>query len=755
MKQKIGVLTVHKNINYGANLQAFASSTYLIKQGYDCKVIDYTLPEHEKANHLFSWLKQSWDGEKNKSLSRKLKLALALTLSMGWKRKRLKAFNGFRKKQMPLYPVCDSVSDISKLNLDTVICGSDQVWNTGIMGGVVPAFYGEIGGVKKRISYAASMGKNEFTEEEKILVKRLVNDIDYCSVRESDAADYMSSLSGREVDVVCDPVFLLDKSDYEKIQGKRKIKSEYVLLYSIIHDDKMTEMARDYAKRNNLKLVEICMSKDKGASHTQIVTYGPCEFLNAFAYANTIFTNSFHGTAFSLIYEKKFYIVNNKHGGSRIVNILDKAGATCRLVEDSYEECTGELDYTAVKNNLKEYVKGSKEFLNKALVAEKVTVASEKCVGCGACSAVCKLGAVKMSRDNEGFLTSFIDTSKCVDCGQCKSVCPALNNVAKHSEPSDVYAFKAEDGLRKNSTSGGAFAALATEMIQRGGALYGASLNRGFKVYHKRIDKTEDLGLLQGTKYLQSDVCSVYSLIESDLKSGKEVLFSGTPCQVDGINSFVRQRRLPQDKLYTVDIICHGVPSSRVFDDYMEWLTKEYKSRVVEYKFRHKGISWRGNSCYAKLENGLELKNGKKLSGFMNLYYSNNITRNSCYQCQYTSLERVSDLTISDYWGLENLSREFEDSLGVSMVMVNTEKGKELFDKVNGDRIEGSTECAKQPQLKHPTEKPVTREAFWQQYEKNGVVPVLKNYGGIKNPNITTRIKSLIKGFKRTSKEKK
>ena len=744
MKEKVGVITVHKNINYGANLQAFASSTYLRKNGYDCKVIDYTLPEHEKQNHLLSWLKQSWDGEKNKSLSRKFKLAIALTLSMGWKRKRLKAFDKFRKKHMPLYRESKSISDIEKLGLDAVICGSDQVWNTTIMGGVVPAFYGEIGGVKNKISYAASMGKNEFTEEEKQLVSRLLNEIDYCSVRENDAAEYLAILSGKSIDVVCDPVFLLEKQDYEKIQGKRKIKNDYVLLYSIIQDENMTKIAKEYAAKKGLELVEICMSKDGKATHKQIATYGPCEFLNAFAYADTVFTNSFHGTAFSLIYEKKFYIVNNKHGGSRITNILEKAGAMCRLVENSYEEASQELDFSLVKNNLQEYVKSSKEFLNRALSANKTTVAGSSCVGCGACRAVCRLDAIRLVRNNEGFLEGFIDSNKCVDCGQCKSVCPALNEVEKHKAPVEIYAFKAEDKVRSGSTSGGAFTAMATAVIEHGGVAYGVSMDKGFKVSHKRVDRVEDLALLQGTKYLQSDVSSVYSQVAEDLKANREVLFSGTPCHVDGLIRFVNQKKLPTETLYTVDIICHGVPSSRVFDDYMEWLSSQFKSSVVEYKFRDKRISWRGNSCYAKLENGTELKNGKKLSGFMNLYYSNNITRNSCYECKYTSYERVSDMTISDYWGLEGFAKDFEDALGVSMVMVNTERGRALLDKTAGERIEGKVECAKQPQLKHPTEKPQSRDAFWKSYEDKGISVVLKNYGGVKRDSIKTTIKKLL-----------
>ena len=129
----------------------------------------------------------------------------------------------------------------------------------------------------------------------------------------------------------------------------------------------------------------------------------------------------------------------------------------------------------------------------------------------------------------------------------------------------------------------------------------------------------------------------------------------------------------------------------------------------------------------------------------MNLYYSNNITRKSCYECQYTTRERVSDLTISDYWGLENLSREFEDTLGVSMILVNTDKGRALFEKTKGIRIEGNLDCAKQPQLNCPTEKPQERDAFWQSYEKDGVATVLKTHGGVKRDSMKTSIKNLLK----------
>lgn len=738
MSKKTGIITVHKNVNYGANLQAFASSRYLCKQGYDCRVIDYTLPEHEKSNHLLSWLKQSWDGEKNKSLSRKLKLAAALLLSMPRKHRRLKAFAKFRKTHIGLTPVCKSIGDVERLCLDTVICGSDQIWNPTITGGIKPIFFSSVNGVKTRISYAASMGRDKFDDADEEKVKQLVSALDYCSVREENTAEYISSLTGRKVETVCDPVFLLDRADYEAVSAKRLFKKDYILLYSVVHNDALSAIAKAYADRHGLKLIEICAAKDKNATHKQITTFGPSEFLSAFQHAKTVFTNSFHGTAFSLIFEKDFYIVDNKEGGSRITNLLSKVGLGRRLVSSTVDEDFEAIDYEKSNALLGEYVSSSKRFLENAMKSDKVAVTEKGCLGCGACAAICKFDAIRLVKSEEGFLSTLIDQNKCVDCKMCKRVCPTLNEPAKHEPPQDVYAFKAEDALREESTSGGAFAALAEAVIKEGGVFYGAAQGEDFSVSHIRGETMLDLQKMQGTKYLPSDMTACYARIEADLLAGRKVLFSGTPCQVDGVKRFITAKRLPEENIYFVDIICHGVPSPAFYEAYMRWLEKEYGSKVVEYKFRSKKLSWRGSSCYARLSNGMEFKNEKKLCAFMNTYYSDHITRESCYTCPYTSKDRVSDLTISDYWGLENLDKSFEDALGVSMLLVNTDKGRTLLEKMKGEKIVGSLEIAKQPQLTHPTARPATRDEFWLVYRQKGIKPLLKKYGGMKCDSLKT-----------------
>lgn len=745
MSKKIGVITVHKNVNYGANLQAFASCKYLNKLGYDCSLIDYTLPEHEKSTHLFSWLKQSWDGEPNKSLQRKVKLAVALAMSAPWKHKRLKAFSVFRKKYIKTTPFCENLQEIAALGLDTMVCGSDQIWNPTITNGVQPIFFGEVNGIEKRISYAASVGKDKFDKEDEEKIKELVCQLDYCSVREENTAEYISSFTNKTIETVCDPVFLLDLEDYKSVTSRRLIKKEYVFLYSVVHNECLTEIAKDYAEKHGLELIEICASKDKNATHKQITSYGPSEFLSCLQYAKTVFTNSFHGTAFSLIFEKDFYIVDNKAGGSRITNLLSKVGLLERLISKTIEKDFVPINYIIVKELLQEYVSASKTFLENALKAPKSFLSANACMGCGACQAVCKFDALRLIKNKEGFLTATIDDVKCVNCGMCKKVCPALNEVKKKQNEPTVYAFKAKDELRKNSTSGGAFAALAVAIMKDDGVFYGAVQKDDFSVSHIRGASIDDLVKMQGTKYLPSEVTACYSQIEEDLKAGKKVLFSGTPCQVDGIRLFIDGKKISTENLYLVDIICHGVPSPTFYKAYMEWLEKEYGNKIVEYKFRSKKISWRGSSCYAKLANGQELKNDKKLCGFMNVYYSDNITRESCYTCPYTSKERVSDLTISDCWGLENMDKSFEDVLGVSMVLVNTDKGKRFFEEVEGTRIKVDLDKAKQPQLRESTIRPKTREEFWKEYAAKGVEASLKKYGGIKRDSFKTVLYKLKK----------
>lgn len=737
--KKIGIITVHRNVNYGANLQAFASCKFINNLGYDAEIIDYYPKEIDKDNYLFSWLKLSYDGGKTTSLVHNLKLITALALSAPDKNKRLKSFYSFREKHCKLSPKYINYEDI-KGGYTDVVCGSDQIWNPDITNGIDPFYFGDIPGVTNKISYAASLGRAVYNEEDEKKAAELISNIDYISVREEKSVDYVQSISGKDVIGVCDPVFLLSKEEYEKVSKPIQVKKPYLLVYSVINNPDMLAAAKKYAEQKGLTLVEICQNKKRQANHIQLCNATPEEFLGAIKDAEEIVTNSFHGTAFAIIFNKELYVFDNKARGSRITNILSKAGLESRIVEDEIK-AIDPIDYSVVDKSLEDYINSSKQFLINAVKAEKKPVTTG-CVGCGACRAACKFNAISLVKNQGGFIKSYIDSNKCVNCGMCTKVCPA-ENVPDKTKPQRILAYKAEDRIRKNSTSGGAASALAESIIKNNGSVYGAHLDKDFNLKHIRIDNIEDISLLQGTKYIQSDMTGVFEDLKNDLSKGKPVLFIGTPCQVAAVNNFISRQKLDVQNLYSCDIICHGVPSPRVFKDYIGWLSRAENEQVTKYYFRNKEFSWRGDSSTMESPSK-EHKRNNNISAFMNLYYSNNITCDACFDCHFTSVDRVSDLTISDFWGIEKENPEFEDALGVSMVMLNTSKGKAIFDTLEGQAIDANIENAKQPQLNHPTEKPDGYDAFWQAYKVKGIDYAIKTFG-LPKTNLKSKIYNLLK----------
>ncbi len=733
--KKVGIVTVHRNVNYGANLQAFASNKFLLNHGFNTEIIDYLPKELDKDNYLFSWLKLTWDNDKNSSLTHKIKLLVSLMLSAPSKQKRLKVFNDFRKKHLYLSKKFKCVDDIAFGGFTDIVCGSDQIWNPDIMCGIKPLYFGDVLGIKNKIAYAPSMGREGYNKDDEKIAADLIKNIDYLSVREEKSVSYIESISGKKATHVCDPVFLLEKEEYQKIAKPIKCKKPYILVYSVIGNETMLDAAIDFANKKGLTVVEICQNKKRAYKHMQLTCASPSEFLGAIKNADYVVTNSFHGTAFSLIFNKELYVFDNKARGSRITGLINMAGLDNRIIEKEIIE-QEKIDYSMVENDLHNHVALSKEFLLNAVSAKKEPT-TINCVGCGGCKAVCKKDAISLIKNKQGFIKSFIDTNKCIDCGLCKKVCPTLNTPDKNM-PLENFAFKARDSIRKSSTSGGAAAALAEEIINMGGVVFGAHLNDDFRLSHVKIENKKDIAKITGTKYIQSNMTGIFDELLNALKNEKTVLFTGTPCQNAAVLNFAKVNKLNFNNLYLCDIICHGVPSPKAFSDYILWLKS--KEDFDKYCFRNKAVSWRGDSA-STIKNGA-ITRSKNASGFMNLYYSNLLTDTACFNCRFTTNDRVSDITISDFWGIENTAPEFEDGLGVSMVLVNTKKGGELFERLSGKKKAVSVENAKQPQLNAPSEKPKIYDEFWQSYNINNA---LKKYGAIKE-NFKTKIYKLIKG---------
>lgn len=352
------------------------------------------------------------------------------------------------------------------------------------------------------------------------------------------------------------------------------------------------------------------------------------------------------------------------------------------------------------------------------------------CCGCTACSAVCAHNAIKMQSDKFGFIYPVVDVDRCIECGLCEKVCQFHNDYKRYNnfEEPLVFALRhKEQSQLMRSQSGGAFFGIAQYILNSGGVIYGAAFSDEWKVKHLKAVNTDQLEELRMSKYVQSDMRGVFIKIRNDLKQGNKVLFSGTPCQVAGLKSFLSHKL--HENLFCVDIVCHGVPSPKIWEDYIHYLEKHYKSKIIKACFRDKRFGWHGAKETFKFKNGNEIM--RETSN--RLYFQGLSMRESCSQCKYTNFKRVGDISVGDFWGIPKDSPYEKDGKGLSLLLVNSEKGYRLFKSVKDKFIveqSSLTECM-QPQLQYPSKLSPLHKKFVKDYEDKGFLYIAKKYGDI------------------------
>lgn len=381
------------------------------------------------------------------------------------------------------------------------------------------------------------------------------------------------------------------------------------------------------------------------------------------------------------------------------------------------------------------------------------------CCGCTSCASVCAHDAIIMKPDALGFLYPEVDKAKCVDCGLCDKVCAFNDDYDKSLNLSRPKAFAARHKDMhevETSRSGAAFIAISDYILETGGIVYGVGFADHFRVVHKRATTKEERNEFKGSKYVQSDVNTVFRQIKTDLRAGMKVLFSGTPCQTSGLNSFVGKKL--RENLYLVDIVCHGVPSPFIWRDYISYLEKKQGSTIEWVNFRDKQkFGWSSHNETFKF------KNGEDKVCFTFQFYKDLFFRKSCAKCHFANIKRPSDITIADYWGLEKVDPNFNtDNKGCSLIFLNTEKGCGLFDFVK-DRmniVPTSLDKCMQPNLRKPTRMHPNRYELEKDYIRHGFSYVFsKNYdSGLRYSVMLYYKKSILKicnlkgRFKRTVK---
>lgn len=356
---------------------------------------------------------------------------------------------------------------------------------------------------------------------------------------------------------------------------------------------------------------------------------------------------------------------------------------------------------------------------------EKV-VEKKLCTGCNACKSICPKQAIHMEEDSDGFLYPVIDQEKCINCGLCQKTCPVINTKENKSMNKCYVAYAKEKEVRYTSSSGGIFTLIASVFLKENGIVIGASFDENHHLEHIAIQKEKDLDKLKGSKYLQSDLKNIFMYIKENIKE-KKILFVGTPCQVAGLKACFKNE---EENLVCIDLVCHGVPSPKLFKKYIQEL-EQANGKLISYNFRDNSTGWDSYSNSMEFEKK-KVKERNSDNRYMRLFLSNLALRESCYNCNFKLGNKYSDITLGDFWGVQNKYPEMYNKEGVSAIIINTQKGNDVVESIKKNMT--MKECSiddivsGNPSLKESCDRPQKRDLFMKEMDELSIDTLTKKY---------------------------
>lgn len=711
--KKVGIVSCYFKNNYGSMLQAYATKKILDNNNIPNETINIDNNIDFKKGKRKYYVSQLFNFKfiKSKFGMIKLKLDKKIVKDLGKNISiRDSKYKEFRKEfnlsiSCPDYK---SLSEMADAKYSDVIVGSDQLW---LPVNVVSNYYtlNWVPDNINKISYATSFGISKIPDKYADEYKKFLSRINYLSVREESGKKICDEY-GISSKVVCDPTILLTKEEWEQeAVQERIIPDKYILCYFLGSNIEHRKFAEKLKEKTGYKIVSLNHADEYvkySDTFADITPYdiGPREWINLIKNAEYVCTDSFHGTVFSLLFNKTFfdfrrYSESNKMStNSRIDSLLDLAGVDKNRIltgnEDVDTVIKYKINYNKVNKNIDNLRQESKKWLLSSITykaeetKDKFVKIEEKdlCCGCTACYSICPKNAIKMVRDNEGFLYPKVDKEKCVNCGMCKKVCPILNKAKLNEFKPKAYLFQnSNEEIRKDSTSGGIFTAIGESVIKNNGIVYGATFDDNFVVNHIGVESADKLSKFRKSKYVQSNQNNCFKEIKQYLENGKLVCYSGTPCQVGGLRAYLRK---DYENLILVDIMCHSVPSPLVFLKYKGYILKKMNAnKILNINFRDKSkYGYKYSMMTVETDNGI-YSQGIDTDPYLRAFFSDTSVRPSCYNCHFKTMKRVSDLTIWDCFNINEIDKSFDDDKGTTRVLVQSEKGEKLLENLDNVRL--------------------------------------------------------------------
>lgn len=704
MSKKVGIVSCYFKNNYGSMLQAYATKKVLDNNNIDNETIniDYNtdFSKGKKKYYLtqifnFNFIKSKLGMVKMKfdvKLNKKLKKNVSI---------RNKKYKEFRR-EFNLSRSNTTYEDLTKQakeRYSDVIVGSDQLW---LPVNVVADYYtlNWVPDNINKISFATSFGvsniPSKYYEKYKTFLKR----INHLSVREDTGVKLIKDIAKIDAKLVCDPTILLSKEEWDEVAIKeRKIKDKYILCYFLGNNIEHRKFAERLKEKTGYKIVSLNHADEYvkySDKFCDIDPYdiGPKEWINLVKNAEYVCTDSFHGTVFSLIYNKLFFNFR-RYKSSAKASTNSRLDSLLKIVKVSNERIlTGEedieevlkykIDFQTVNKELNNFREESKKWLLDSIVwkedkTKHINITSkEDCCGCTACKNICPKDAIEMKQDEEGFLYPHINKDKCIDCGMCKKVCPVLNKHKNKKIEQKGYIFQYKDkNIRKESTSGGFFTAIAEYIIENKGSVYGVGLDEQFVAQHERVTTKEGLWKFRNSKYVQSNPNNTFKQVKEDLNNERLVLYSGTACQIEGLKKYLQKE---YDNLITLDVICRSVPSPLLWKKYIDEKNKD--NNIDKVYFREKKYGYKYSNLCMHSKDKIIYHNGIDTDPYLRAFFSNICCRPSCYNCRFKEQYHKADFTIWDCFEVDVYDESFDDDLGTTRVLINSKKADGIFDDI-------------------------------------------------------------------------
>lgn len=597
---------------------------------------------------------------------------------------------------------------------DRFLLGSDQMWNYGLSRPYKQTYFFDfVRDDKVKVAYATSFGKEKYNgpEEDKGITGKNLKRMDAISVRDDFSKEICEKTFGVPAVINLDPVFLCDKKKYEELIEEASLDlKDFIFAYVLDPNREFGEQLKMVAKATGKKIVVIFNEGGDRESYRRalevedenfifLMDATVEEWLYCYKNADFVITDSFHGSCFSIIFGKTFVVKKNMgRGGQRFDFLLGELGLKEYMVTtigDIFNKFLSvglnhKIDYANAYKVIEEKKQTSIAWLKKALSSKDSLLRAQniktvgnlvpvdKCTGCGACANVCPVGAITMKPNAEGFMNPVVDYNTCIDCGRCVSKCVALHPQYKNEEKPECYAFWAKDDIRKISSSGGVFTVAAEYILNQGGYVAGAVYRENYSVCHDIISDKAELWRMRGSKYMQSDVGDIYKRVKALLEQDKLVLFTGLPCQVAALYAYLGNKKY--DKLYTIDLVCHGITSQKVFDKFHKDVLHGKKMTDLQFKAKEPW-GWHAGTNVT-FDDGTKYSQPLERCPYFIAYLKNISKNRTCGQCQFNRLPRQADLSIGDFWGINNFNPAFNDKKGTSEVLVNNAHGAALLEKL-------------------------------------------------------------------------